>query len=264
MKIKTSIILLLIFSFLCSNAQNLHEVKIDSLFVNFKKESFYEKVYPAKQELENYQKSIIPELINLLKNEDFIKLTNTFDLIYPGTTVYYGRGYYIPYDIDWISVRSGWLLEDLTFQDFGYQSLEVNNETLMKLVKENYYKSYLKKGTYELDWKRKTSVQKKAEIRKVLSKKAEKWWKKNQKRWNKIAAIKEALQSNNENRLRNVFQYLRNGDSKCDNLTWELYNNEIKPIIVALKKTNEYPEVQEQIELILKESVSSKLLDKSK
>jgi len=132
------------------------------------------------------------------------------------------------------------------------------------MVKENYYKSYLKKGTYELDWKRKTSVQKKADFRKVLSEKAEKWWKKNQKRWNKIAAIKEALQSNNENRLRNVFQYLRNGDSKCDNLTRELYNNEIKPIIVVLKKTNEYPEVQEQIELILKESVSSKLLDKSK
>jgi hypothetical protein len=57
---------------------------------------------------------------------------------------------------------------------------------------------------------------------------------------------------------------LRNGDSKCDNLTKELYNNEIKPIIVVLKKTNQYPEIQDQIELILKESVSSTILDKNK
>lgn len=250
------------FLFLHSNGQNSNKRKIDSLFTEFKKESFYTNVYPAKQELENYQKVIIPELIELLKDNNFVKLTNTFDLIYPGTTVFYGHGYYIPYDIDWLSVRSGWILEDLTFQDFGYQNIEVNNETLMKLIQENY-DSYIKIGTYELDWKNKTSEERKAECRKILSKKAEKWWKENRNRWNKISAIKEALQSNNEKRLRNVFQYLRNGDSKCDNLTKEIYQKELKPIILDLKKTTQYPEIQEQIELILKESLTSTILNKT-
>jgi hypothetical protein len=171
---KNQIIIFLVFTFSSSNAQNLTKVKIDSLFVEFKNESFYKNVYLAKQKLENYQKAIIPELINLLKDDDFVKLTNTFDLIYPGTTVFYGHGYYIPYDIDWISVRSGWLLEYITFQDFGYQNLDVNDETLMKLIQENY-ESYIKKGTYELDWKNKTSTHTKELYRKILSKKAEKW-----------------------------------------------------------------------------------------
>ncbi|UTN03059.1 hypothetical protein L0669_17180 [Flavobacterium bizetiae] len=259
---KTQIVLFLVFIYSYSNAQNLTKVKIDSLFTEFKKESFYANVYPAKQKLEEYQKITIPELINLLKDDNFVKLTNTFDLIYPGTTVFYGHGYYIPYDIDWIAVRSGWLLEDITFQDFGYQNLEVDNATLMNHLIKNDYENYTEKGIYELDWKNITSTRKKELLRKILSKKAEKWWRENQYNWNRISAIKEALVSKNKSRLSNVFQYLRYGDSKCDNLTKEVYHNEIEPIIIALRKTNQYPEIQEQIELLLNESITSKILDK--
>ena len=253
---------LLVFSFLFLNsyAQKLDAVKVDSLFTEFKKKSFYGNIYPAKKTLENYQKIIIPELITLLKDTSFVKLTDTADLIYPGTTKFYGHGHYVPYNMDWISVRSGWLLEDLTFQDFGYKNCEVNDETLLKLMKENY-NEYGQKGNYELDWKDKTSKEKYAAYRNIISKKAVKWWKENHKNWNRIAAIKEALQSNNQNRLSNVFQYLRFGESKCDNLTKEIYTNEIKPIIAALKNGNKYPEIQQQIELILDESVTSGILE---
>lgn len=44
-------------------------------------------------------------------------------------------------------------------------------------------------------------------------------------------------------------------------MTKELYSTEIKPIIVDLEKTNQYPEIQEQIKLLLNESVSLKILD---
>lgn len=50
----------------------------------------------------------------------FINLQNTADLIYPGTEKFYGHGWSISYDIDWIAVRAAWVLEELTFQDFGY------------------------------------------------------------------------------------------------------------------------------------------------
>ena len=236
------------------------KVKVDSLFTEFKKKSFYGNVYPAKQELENYQKIIIPELIKLLKDTSFVKLTDTADLIYPGSTTFYGHGYYVPYNMDWIAVRSGWLIEELTFQDFDYKNSEVNDETFMKLMKENY-NYYLEKGNYDLDWKNKKLDKKNIEYRKTLSKKVEKWWKENQKKWTRISAIKEALKSNNENRLSNVFQYLRYGDSKCDNMTEELYNIEIKPIIVSLKETIEYSEIQQQIELLLDSTISSKIVD---
>ncbi|RED26431.1 hypothetical protein BD847_0349 [Flavobacterium cutihirudinis] len=236
------------------------KAKVDSLLTEFKKKSFYGNVYPAKQELENYQKIIIPELIKLLKDTSFVKLTNTADLIYPGSTTFYGHGHYIPYDMDWVSVRSGWLLEEITFQDFNYKNSAVNDETLLKLMKENY-NDYLEKGTYDLDWKNKTSNQKNREYRKILSKNVEKWWKENKKNWSRISAIKEALNSNNENRLSNVFQYLRYGDSKCDKMTKEVYDIEIKPIIISLKETTEYSEIQQQIKLLLNSSISSKIVD---
>lgn len=262
MKINLCFLFVLGSMFINIHAQKINSRKIDSLFSEFKKESFYGNVYPAKQKLENYQEIIIPELIALLKDTSFLKLTNTFDLIYPGTTTYYGHGHYIPYDIDWISVRAGWLLEEITFQDFGYKNSHVNDDTLLQLAKENYY-DYIKKGTYDLDWKNKTSKQKNIEYRKMLSIKAKKWWKENQKKWNRISAIKEALQSNNESRLSNVFQYLRYGESKCDNLTKEKYENEVLPIILALNKTTKYPEIQEQIDLIIPGPISSEILDKN-
>ncbi|MEZ0128643.1 hypothetical protein AB9T88_02090 [Flavobacterium sp. LBUM151] len=260
MKIKFYQCLVLFFIFLGANAQKTNTIKIDSLFIEFKKQSFYQSVYPAKQELENYQKIIIPELISILSDPSFVKLTNTFDLIYPGTTSYYGHGHYVPYDMDWISVRAGWFLEEITFQDFGYLNSNINDEKLLKLAKENY-KDYIKKGTYDLDWKNKTSEQKSIEYRKILSSNAEKWWKENKKKWSRISAIKEALESNNENRLSKVFQYLRFGETKCDNLTKDIYKNEIMPIILALNKTTKYPEIQEQIDLIITDSVNYKILN---
>ncbi|MBF4516027.1 hypothetical protein IRZ71_06725 [Flavobacterium sp. ANB] len=259
---KIALFIILIFIILPLNcySQKLNVIKLDSLFNEFKKNSFYASIYPAKKELENYQIAVIPKLIKLLSDTTFVKLKGTADLIYPGTTTYYGHGHYIPYNMDWISIRSGWLLEDLTFQDFGYKNSEVNDETLMKLMKENYY-DYINNGTYELDWKNKTSQQKNIEYKKILFKKTEKWWKENRKKWNRISAIKEALKSNNENRLSNVFQYLRFGNSKCDNLTKEIYLKEIEPLILVLKEANTYPEIQEQIKLILSDSVNSKILD---
>ncbi len=87
------------------------KTKIDSLFSDFKQDFFYGKIYPAKMKLESYQKEIIPKLVELLNDTTFVKLTGTADLIYPGAPQFYGHGHFIPYDMDWISVRAGWLLK---------------------------------------------------------------------------------------------------------------------------------------------------------
>jgi hypothetical protein len=233
---------------------------IDSLFGDFKQKSFYGKVYPAEKQLEKYQKIIIPKLVELLKDTSYVKLTNTADLIYPGSTEFYGHGHFVPYDMDWISVRSGWLLEELTFQDFGYKNSKVNDETLFKFAKENY-KEYLENGNYELNWKNKTDKEKISEYRKILSIKTEEWWKENKKNWNRFSAIKEALKSNDENRLSNVFQYLRYGETICDNLNENSFRNEIKPLVLILKESNRFPDIQIQIKLLLESGISPKIIN---
>jgi hypothetical protein len=229
------------------------KTNIDKLFLDFRQASFYEKVYPSKMKLENYQKDIIPKLIELLNDTSFVKLSGTADLIYPGSTEFYGHGHFVPYDMDWISVRAGWLLEDLTFMDFGYKTSGVDDTTLFKLMKENY-EEYLKKGTYDLEWKNKTNREKLIEFRKILAQKANSWWQANQTNWTRLYAIKDALQSNDENRLGEVLQFLRYGETKCDNLNSQLYLTEIKPLVMSLKGTK-YESVKVQVDLLLKEDL---------
>jgi hypothetical protein len=248
------LIKLLLLSFLIITGCFGQNSKVDSLFNKFQQSSFYEDVYPSKLRLEDYQAQIIPRLIKLLDDTNFVKLTNTFDLIYPGATKFYGHGHFVPYDMDWISVRSGWLLEELTFQDFGYKTSGVNDSTLFNLMKENYGK-YLKKGTYDLEWKNKSPREKLIEYRKILASKAKLWWQENEDTWTRLSAIKEALQSKDENRLGEVLQFLRYGKTKCDGLNENVYEIQIKPLILDLQNTK-FTDIKKQVDLLLSEGLT--------
>jgi hypothetical protein len=245
---------LFILAFVLLNASCFgQKSKIDSLFMDFRQASFYGEVYSSKMKLENYQKDIIPQLIELLNDTSFVKLTETGDLIYPGATKFYGHGNFVPYDMDWISVRAGWLLEDLTFMDFGYKTSGVDDATLFRLMQENY-NEYLKKGTYDLEWKEKPTREKLIEMRKILAQKAKAWWQTNETNWTRISAIKNALKSNDENRNGEVLQFLRYGETKCDSLNSMLYLSDIKPLVVLLKQTK-YQSVKVQVDLLLSEDL---------
>ncbi len=51
--------------------------------------------------------------------------------------------------------------------DFGYKTSGVDDTTLFKLMKDNeHYKEYLKKGTYDLEWKNKPTREKLIEFEK--------------------------------------------------------------------------------------------------
>ena len=102
-------------------------------------------VSQARDSLINYQKESIPSLVKLLKDTSFVRLQNTADLIYPGAKEFYGHGWIVNYDIDWISVRAAWVLEEITFQDFGYQDGAITEKELMALHQKGY-QTYLRDG----------------------------------------------------------------------------------------------------------------------
>lgn len=208
MKKTTFLTILLICSVCVSQNQN-----IDSLFIQFKKASFYKNVYSSKQALENYQKEVIAGLVELSNDTAFVKLTETADLIYPGAQEWYGHGHYIPYAMDWISIRAGWLIEELTFQDFGYETTNTGN----------------------LTWKDKTEGEKLKELRKLQAEKVKKWWEENGTKWTRLESLKEALLSNNVNRISKAVQFLRFGQTKCDGLNKEVFRREIKPLALQLR-----------------------------
>ena len=107
------------FLFILTTSLCFGQKKIDSLIDNLKQPNFG-NVYKVKDSIINKGIEAIPELVELLKDTSFVKLENTADLFYPGAEKFYGHGWIVNYDIDWISVRSAWLLEEITFQNFGY------------------------------------------------------------------------------------------------------------------------------------------------
>lgn len=171
----------------------------------------------------------------MLKDTSFVKLNNTADLIYPGAEKFYGHGWIVNYDIDWISVRAAWLLEEITFQNFGYRDLTINEDKLMSLHKQDYT-SYLQTGSHDIDFKDKTPREQLIIYRLMLADRVLKWWDKNKNGWTRLNAIKEALSSIDEQRQSLALRYLRFGKTDCAGLTLENYKEEIKPII---KKLNE-------------------------
>ncbi|MGV0946111.1 hypothetical protein ACTS93_02865 [Empedobacter falsenii] len=215
------------------------------------KHSDFSAIYKVKDSIVNYQKDAIPELIELLKDTSFVKLNNTADLIYPGAEKFYGHGWIVNYDIDWISVRAAWLLEEITFQNFGYRDLTINEDKLMSLHKQDYT-SYLQTGSHDIDFKDKTPREQLIIYRLMLADRVLKWWDKNKNGWTRLNAIKEALSSIDEQRQSLALRYLRFGKTDCDGLTLENYKKEIKPIIKKIKRSKN--ENAEQAKYLLEDN----------
>ncbi|MGV0937256.1 hypothetical protein [Empedobacter falsenii] len=215
------------------------------------KHSDFSAIYKVKDSIVNYQKDAIPELIELLKDTSFVKLNNTADLIYPGAEKFYGHGWIVNYDIDWISVRAAWLLEEITFQNFGYRDLTINEDKLMSLHKQDYT-SYLQTGSHDIDFKDKTPSERLIIYRLMLADIVLKWWDKNKNGWTRLNAIKEALSSIDEQRQSLALRYLRFGKTDCAGLTLENYKEEIKPIIKKIKRSKN--ENAEQAKYLLEDN----------
>ena len=136
--------LIILFSILIVTACNeqkknyiLNDARLNQ-YIEKLNDSDWETVYKAKDSLEKLEYKSLPYLIqNLNKKDEFVKLKNTTDLIYPGSTVFYGEGWFVPYDLDWISIRTGWVIEEITFENFGFKEINITEDELIKLQKDH-------------------------------------------------------------------------------------------------------------------------------
>ncbi len=221
---------------------------IDELINNFQSND-WNTVLTAKNSLENLDSKSIPKLIGLLDDNAIIKLKNTGDLIYPGAEKFFGYGLIIDYDIDKISIRAGWLLEELTFQNFGFSGVHIQESRLINYLKFNfpeYYNNSVNRKKFEscrVDEKR-------AIILKLSHEKVTKWWEKEAGSWKRLNALIDALYSTDEKRQVKALFYLRNGKTKCPGLTESAYESKIKGRIIELSKV-ELKRVSEHAKLIL-------------
>lgn len=194
----------------------------------------FKAVCQAKDSLLNYQQAAIPALITLLRDTTFVKLQHTADLIYPGAHEFYGHGWLVDYDIDWVAVRAAWVLEELTFQDFGYRDRAIT-ETKLLAMQQQGYQFYLANGFHVVDFRTKTPREVLMLYRLGLAEKVATWWQKQSPTWTRYGALKEALASATEPRQAVAIHYLRFDKTPCTGLTSAAYDLELRPLLTRIK-----------------------------
>jgi len=173
------------------------------------------KVNKAKIKIESLGGKHIPSLVKLLRKRDRIPLKNTADLIYPGAKEFFGHGMGVPYELHDIGVRAGWVLEELTFQSFGFQE-----------------GTFMSKNQSEKELEER---RKRIEGAVTL---AENWWKKSKNGWTRYRALQDALKCDDPTRQYSALMWLRMGRSSCEGLNPKVFKSEIVPLVKQLKTSN--------------------------
>jgi hypothetical protein len=161
-------------------------------------------------------------LIPLLFDTSYQKLFNTYGLNYPGTKKFYSCGQIEPYELDWIAVRAGWLLEEITFENFGYTNGQ-----------------YLGQGPHDANL---SYLSDKDEFRLRLlnlAKNVQNWWAANKGSWTRIDAIKGALESADSERQMRALAYLGLARTGCDGLSPETFQVRLLPAVQSLTISND-------------------------
>jgi hypothetical protein len=209
-------------------------------------------VSQAKEQIENLGSAGIPGMMELLEDCRMVKLQNTGDLIYPGAEKFFGHGQIIDYDIDVICVRAGWLLEEITFMNFGFSGIHLHSSELDGFIRISFPDYAGIAGNQEklvrLDDEGKRKL-----IRALSIERARIWWQTSAKQWNRLSALELALNNNDEKCQVKALFYMRNGVTVCKGLTQKFYRSRLSKVIERLSKS-ETGRVSENAKLIMLDS----------
>ncbi|MBN1598270.1 MAG: hypothetical protein JW894_08245 [Bacteroidales bacterium] len=243
--------------FSCSFAQ----VDISSLIKDFVSED-WKTVQEAKIALENLEGEAIPDVIPLLDRDETVKLKNTGSLIYPGAQRFFGHGQIVDYAIDNLSIRAGWLLEELTFNNFGFTGLHLPDEELVGFIKitfPDYYNNSQNRKKIESS----AADELRNLIHKLCIAEAKTWWKAESGSWTRLQALVDGLHSFDEKRQVKALFYMRNGKTRCTGLDKDYYIDNISSLIVRLS-SSDTKRVSEHARFILFDTQFTWLDDKLK
>lgn len=179
-------------------------------------------VASAADALEGGGRAAIEPLLPLLDATERVPLTETADLIWPGATETFGHGQRVDYDLDSLAIRAGWVLERLTFRDFGFRKMEVDAGGARA---------------------------------KAAAAAARAWWADAGAKWSRLDALRDALEADAGAPGPSpdaAVQYLRFGAAPCAGLDPASYEGDLRPRVQRLAQ-RAAPELAEQCALLLAE-----------
>jgi hypothetical protein len=214
--------------------------------------SDWQKVKDSKIALENMQGKIMPDLIQMLDNKERVKLANTGSLIYPGAEKFFGHGQILDYDIDYLAIRAGWLIEEITFNNFGFSGIHLPKDEMGDFIRITFPKFYNNSNN-----RKKIDDASETELRSIVQNlavsEAKAWWKEEGPTFTRLNSLLEALKSYDEKRQVRALFYMRNGTTKCDGLTKDFYYDQLIKEVGRLS-SSDIQRISEHAKLILLDS----------
>ena len=168
----------------------------------------------ARGELVALEGAALPAIGSLLAAPRFVHLQHTADLIYPGAPAFYGHGGVLPFDVDWTHVRAGWLLESLVFESFGFARGTVHDGRKLQ-----------KFGGGDGG---------PADFPKAALAAAKDWLATHQAGWQRLDALREALESQSPERQGLAIGWLRAPDAPIRGFGLALYDGTFAPTVQRL------------------------------
>ena len=213
-------------------AKALLNKPVRALIEDFTSADWLPKVVPAQRALETKGAAAIPELIALLDSDRRVELKNTADLIYPGAKTFYGHGWVLDYDVDWLSARAGWALEELTFNDFGFRGGMIRESDLLRAALKGKRDVPLSEVAAASD-----DPESVARRRAEAVRRAKEWWSGAGGSWRRFDELLRALRGGDPARQIRALQWLRLGMTRCEGLDVRSYNQLIRPEVKKLSRS---------------------------
>jgi len=205
----------------------------------------WQTVYQAKFKLEAGGASSLPFLVRLLDRAELVRLEHTADLIYPGATTFYGHGWLVDYNLDCLSARAEWALEELTFENFGFAEGVIREADLLAAVKGG------KRDTPLANVIATERIEKSCERRHAGAvARAKSWFQANGSKWSRFESLKDALINEDPFLQLSALNWLRFGITPCPGVSARTYDTAIRPQVVKLASSNN-ESVREQAKLLL-------------
>jgi len=193
--------------------------------------SDWRQVYIARNTFLNSGENAIPHLLKLTNNTKIFKrLENCEDLVYHGTPEKVFHGWLIPYELDWVAIRAGWVLEVLTFQDFGFSDIKITDAATLELHKKRY-STYIEKNKDNVDFKKDAFTALDSVIQA-----ANDWWTQHGTNWTPLKELKQAVLSDDVNRQWDALQLLKYPSYRIEGLNQKWFDEQLRAHIVELNE----------------------------
>jgi hypothetical protein len=150
------------------------------------------------------------------------------------------------YDIDYIDVRAAWVLEAITFNDFGFRNVTLTERALIDAARDGRRDVLLEEALPQLRQLNEQARREGAEV-------AKRWWRVSETNWSRYSGLLDALQSDDSDRVFWAVHFLRFGESPCPGLDASSYRRDIFPIIRRLAAQTTDDSLRDQLRLLLED-----------